>query len=82
MTAEKVPKLPAEVTVELIGACPPKKIRVRVNDRGPFAVDRQGKPLRPLQPHPSRVIDLTPAAFKELAGDLGRGVIPVKVTVP
>jgi rare lipoprotein A len=45
-----------------------KEINVRVNDRGPFAVDNEGRALRPLQPHPTRVIDLTPAAMKWLTG--------------
>lgn len=43
-----------------------KSVVVRINDRGPFIK--------------GRIIDLTPAAFKQLA-PLKRGVIPVKLQV-
>ena len=56
-----------------------KTIEVTINDRGPFAVGPDGKLLIPLKPHPSRIIDLTPEAFKQLVGSLGAGVVPVTV---
>jgi RHS repeat-associated protein len=82
MTKEKVPHLPTTVQVKNLekGAC--KVIDVEINDRGPFAMDSNGTAIRPLQPHPTRIIDLTEAAFKALAGSLGAGVIRVEVTVP
>jgi len=56
-----------------------KTIEVTINDRGPFAMDPKGKPLRPLRPHPTRAIDLTPKAFEELVGGMDLGVVPVTV---
>lgn len=53
-----------------------KKVRVRVNDTGPFAMDSSGRALQPLQPHPTRVIDLSKAAMNKLGGS---GVINVSV---
>jgi len=87
MTAEKVPTLPKDVKVEYTktdknGKATTVSISVKVNDRGPFAVDSKGKAIKPLKPHPTRVIDLSPAAFKALAGSLEVGVIQVTVRVP
>lgn len=59
-----------------------KAITVVVDDRGPFARNADGKPIHPLRPDPRGVIDLTPAAFKELTGSLKQGRVPVTVTVP
>lgn len=56
-------------------------ICVTVNDRGPFARDAKGRPLKPLQPDANDIIDLTPAAFRQLAGDLKQGRLD-NVTVP
>jgi len=58
-----------------------KKLNVRVNDRGPYAMDKEGRALRPLQPHPTRVIDLTPAAMKWLTGK-ETNLINVTVLIP
>jgi len=77
MQADKVPILPTEVTVK----CGCGTIKVRINDRGPWATGPDGKALRPLRPHPTRIIDLTPAAFKECA-ETRTGVIKVTVEVP
>lgn len=52
---------------------------VRVNDRGPYAVDSLGKVIHPLQPHPVRRLDLSMAAFKHLTGNLSMGVANVYV---
>jgi len=57
-------------------------IKVKVNDRGPFARGGDGKALRPLRPDPSIIIDLTPAAFRAMVGALGPGKVQVRVTVP
>lgn len=59
-----------------------KTISVIVNDRGPFERNADGKPLHPLRPDPQGVIDLTPAAFRQLVGTLRVGRVHVTVTVP
>lgn len=59
-----------------------KCIKVRVNDRGPFMREPNGRAVRPLRPDQSIVIDLTPSAFKMLAGSTGVGKIIVTVEVP
>jgi expansin (peptidoglycan-binding protein) len=83
MTSEKVPTLPTDVTVTYVDKDGNKNtVTVTVNDRGPFARDEKGKPLRPLQPDPRGVIDLTPKAFQTLTGGLDQGRVPVVVTVP
>ncbi|MGC8493953.1 MAG: hypothetical protein ACP5SH_19700 [Syntrophobacteraceae bacterium] len=60
-----------------------KALNVKVNDTGPFALDKRGRVLRPFQAHPTRIIDLTPKVYKELTGfpdcDEGPGVIHVRV---
>lgn len=45
-----------------------KSVKVKVNDRGPFAVDSNGKAIKPLKPHPTRVIDLSKSARDALGG--------------
>src|SRR5262249_6506284 len=85
MTAEKVP-LDTKVTVDYThyAANGPVKTRIHVtiNDRGPFAVGPDGRALRPLHPHPMRVIDLTPRAFRLLTGSTKAGHVPVRVILP
>ena len=71
MTAEKVPRLGTKVAVEYAcvdksGKPSTKSIIVTVNDRGPFLRGLDGKPVTPLQPDLSKIIDLTPKAFQEL----------------
>ena len=62
-------KVPLGKKVKVSLASDPKtSITVTVTDRGPYAA--------------GRVIDLTKAAFKKLAGSLSGGVIDVKVGVP
>ena len=78
ITGEKVKKLLTTVTV----TCNCKKVQVTINDRGPFARGPDKKPLRPLRPHPKRVIDLTPAAFRECGMNTCDGIIDVTVEVP
>lgn len=55
-----------------------KSIIVRVNDRGPYGVDSVGKLAYPIKPHPTRLIDLSKAAFDSLA-HLDKGVIKIKI---
>lgn len=59
-----------------------KSIKVKVNDRGPFQRGADKKALRPLQPDKDIIIDLTPAAFRELTGGLGMGKVWVTLEVP
>lgn len=58
-------------------------LNVEVDDTGPFAWDANGRLIKPLQPHPTRVIDLTPKVYQELTGfsdcNSGPGVIRVRV---
>jgi len=86
MTGEKA-RLGKHVTVtyshkDAHGKAVSTSISVVVDDRGPFARDPHGPPIHPLRPDPQGVIDLTPAAFKELTGSLKKGRVPVTVTVP
>jgi len=81
MTSEKVP-LQTVVKVKYKKDGCEKSVSVRVNDRGPFARGPNGKAAKPLRPDPRIIIDLTPAAFKELTGHLGYGVVEVTVEAP
>lgn len=78
MTRDKVKHLPTTVTVSHGDV----SIDVRINDRGPFLMGPDGKVVKPYQPHRTRVIDLTPAAFKALFGNKDIGVGEVQVRVP
>ena len=82
MTSEKVSHLPTNVQVKYNNKGCEKKIDVKINDRGPFAVGPDGRAVKPLTPHPTRIIDLTPAAFNKLS-DKEQGILHnVKVEVP
>lgn len=84
---------PLRVRVECVGKAPsstlpgdPCKKRfldLRVNDAGPFKVTAGGRLVRPLQQHPTRVIDLSKKAMMELVGTSGgrplHGLVSVKV---
>jgi rare lipoprotein A len=54
-----------------------KSVDVKITDRGPFAASTSGVALRPLRPHPKRVIDLSLAAARRIYS-LEIGVIEVK----
>jgi|GEM_PF-330433 len=82
MTGEKVPKFGTTVTVRYKNDGCEKEIKAVVNDRGPFARGNDRKALIPLRPDPSKIIDLTPTAFRELVGGLGAGKVWVTVEVP
>jgi rare lipoprotein A (peptidoglycan hydrolase) len=60
---------------------PTRFVDVHVNDTGPFALDALGKLIRPLQPNPDRIIDLTPAAMEALVGPSYASIGIVRVTV-
>lgn len=55
-----------------------RAVDVRIIDRGPFAVNKKGKAIWPLRPHPNRIIDLTPAAAKCIY-NLKQGITKVKI---
>lgn len=54
-----------------------KSVDVKITDRGPFAKSCNGSLLRPLRPHPYRIIDLSLAAARRIYS-LEIGVIEVK----
>ena len=62
------PTLPFGTMVTVTDKDTGKSIKVRINDRGPFAVDSEGKAIYPLRPHPTRVIDLSETARDALGG--------------
>lgn len=86
MTAEKLSTFPVMVivTYKRPGSREIVRLPVLINDHGPFATDDTGQALRPLRPHPTRIIDLTPAAFNALTGaKVAQGVLDnVTVEVP
>ena len=57
-----------------------KSVIVRVNDRGPFAMNQAGEPIKPLRPHPKRLFDLSKAAFKSIS-NTSSGAIAVNFVV-
>jgi hypothetical protein len=73
-------KLGDTVTVQLQNP-PHTSITVPINDSGPFLRGPDNKAVKPLQPDPQHVIDLTPRAFRSLAGNTDIGKVPVVVTV-
>lgn len=54
-----------------------KSVEVKITDRGPFAT-KNGKTIKPLRPHPTRIIDLSRAAASSIY-NLRTGKIKVKV---
>lgn len=74
------PSLPFNTIIEVTNISNNKKIKVRVNDRGPYKMNKKGKVLRPLIPHPKRILDLSKESFRQLA-QLDKGVIKIKYRV-
>lgn len=78
------PTLPFNTKVEVRNISNNKKIIVRVNDRGPYHcyIDSLNKvrPYYPLEPHHTRVLDLSKGAFKRIA-NLGTGVIKIEYRI-
>ena len=54
-------------------------IKIRGNDRGPFAVNEEGKVIYPLQAHPTRKLDLSRGAYLALFGELDSGVGTIEI---
>jgi len=70
---ERRPPPMAVVSYLRPGSKTPTKIKIPITDHGPWLADRFGRPIRDPKtghwiPHPTRIIDLSPAAFKALAG--------------
>lgn len=74
------PKLPFGTKVKVINRNNNHSVIVRVNDRGPFAVTKEGKLVRPLKAHPRRAFDLSKEAFSRLA-NTKKGVIDVEYII-
>lgn len=72
------PTLAFGTRVKVINKSNGKFVIVKINDRGPYAVNSSGQAIRPLKPHPSRVIDLSKAAMERLGGS---GVIDVELEI-
>lgn len=54
-----------------------RAVAVTINDRGPFAVDSTGAAVWPLQPHPTRQLDISAGAMNRLGG-ISAGVIEAR----
>ena len=74
------PVLPFNTKVKITNLNNNKSVVVRVNDRGPFAMDNNGKALRPLRPHSKRAFDLSKAAFEQISKK-EKGVINIKYVI-
>ena len=74
------PNLPFNTVIKVTNIDNNKSIKVRVNDRGPFRMDSEGGLIRPLEPHPKRVLDLSRKSFR-MIGDLSKGILRIKYEV-
>ena len=70
--------LPLGSWVRVVNLKNHRSVIVRVTDRGPYRTDSKGKAVRPLQPHPTRDVDLSYEAARKL-GMLKMGVAPIKI---
>ena len=76
------PSLPFGTKLVITNLDNGKQVIVTVTDRGPYSlevVDGKVKPLYPLKPHKTRIIDLSKAAMATLGG-LHSGVIPIALS--
>lgn len=74
------PTLPFNTLVKVTNLENNKQVVVRVNDRGPFKMNSKGIPIRPLKPHPSRILDLSKRSFQEI-GKTKVGLLRIKYEV-
>ena len=74
------PSLPFNTVIKVTNLDNCKTVTIRVNDRGPYKMDKHGKVLKPLVPHPKRVLDLSKASFKYIA-NLKTGVLNIKYEI-
>lgn len=74
------PTLPFNTIIKVTNLDNNKSITIRVNDRGPYKMDKKGKALKPLIPHPKRVLDLSRKSFESI-GDLDKGLLNIKYEI-
>ena len=74
------PELPFNTKIKVTNLDNNKSVIVRVNDRGPFKMDKEGGVVRPLEPHPKRVLDLSRKSFRKI-GDLEKGILNIKYEI-
>ncbi len=74
------PELPFNTQILITNPNTEQSIKVRVNDRGPFKMDKEGKVIFPLEPHPIRNFDLSKAAFDSIA-NLDKGIIKIQYKI-
>ena len=72
--------LPLGSWVRVVNLKNHRSVIVRVTDRGPYRTDSRGRAVRPLQPHPTRDLDLSYEAARKL-GMLKMGVAPIEIEV-
>jgi rare lipoprotein A len=74
------PKLPFGTVLKVTNLENDKHVIVRVNNRGPFATNKRGRAIFPLKPHPSRIVDLSKAAAKQL-DFIQDGIVKVQIEI-
>lgn len=74
------PTLPFNTNLKVTNLDNNKFVIIRVNDRGPYKMDKQGKALKPLIPHPKRILDLSRKSFESI-GDLKEGLLNIKYEI-
>lgn len=72
--------LPFGTVIKVTNCGNDRNVLVRINDRGPYKMDKRGNAVYPLRPHPYRALDLSYAAARRL-GMLKGGVARVKIRV-
>ncbi|KWT91018.1 septal ring lytic transglycosylase RlpA family protein [Candidatus Magnetominusculus xianensis] len=68
-----------DVYAEVTNTANGKTVIVKINDSGPYVTAKVAGQLVPM-PDPTRGIDLSPAAYGEIADKMGAGLLNVKVT--
>lgn len=74
------PKLPFGTVLKVTNLENDKHVIVRINNRGPFATNKNGRAVFPLKPHPTRIIDLSKAAAKKL-DFIQKGIVKVQIEI-
>jgi len=72
------PTLPFNTMVKVINLANNKSVILRINDRGPYEIEKDGKLILPLIAHRKRKLDLSKKAFS-LISDLRVGILNVKI---
>lgn len=74
------PTLPFNTKIKVTNLDNGKSVIIRVNDRGPYKMNSEGKAIFPLKPHPKRVLDLSKKSFRSI-GDLKKGLLNIKYEI-